>query len=230
MTAMAIPPVPSLLACSLSKERPPQRAFDWNRGSWEHYFSGVAGVPEHLATLPDGVDRQRIAKVVRARLNEGRQVEAFVTAMIWGHGTNGYGPWRTGRVITGSSSPAGQPVDAPVVEKLAESATIASSEGAGAAYRYLNNEGHIKHLGPAFFTKWIYFVTAAGDAYGAQGAPILDKVVMEWMNAHTDLALHPYYTADYTTYLETLDVWASAQGVTPVKVEETIFLLARSGS
>jgi hypothetical protein len=53
------------------------------------------------------------------------------------------------------------------------------------AFRLLNNSGHIKYLGGAFFTKWISFASARTSIDAEEVAPILDKRVRDWINKHT---------------------------------------------
>jgi len=71
-----------------------------------------------------------------------------------------------------------------VVDKLAQSVTIALRDGAVEGYRLVNNtDGKVAGLGPAFFTKWRYFVTARGDASSRVAAPVLDVLVLTWLRA-----------------------------------------------
>jgi hypothetical protein len=96
----------------------------------------------------------------------------FVTAVLaWGNGIRGYGPYRTGAVLTQSgasdrleSALAGLRHDAPSVETVVE------------AYEQFMTTDKVPTLGPAFFTKILYF---AGYRRGRGGVQplILDSVV-----------------------------------------------------
>jgi hypothetical protein len=94
-------------------------------------------------------------------------------------------------------------------------------------FRYLNNysRGRIKHLGPAFFTKWLYAATARGVHDYHKAAPVLDDRVLRWVNSHTNLTLRHWRTDDYAAYLDALTVWGAS--VKPARaavgVEEAIF-------
>lgn len=98
-----------------------------------------------------------------------------------------------------------------------------------AGYRFLNTQdGKISNLGPAFFTKWLYFVTADGSVDGGpQAAPILDVLVLNWLRTKADLRLRTGWTVDYETYLDLLTTWGKPYGIHRAGVEERIFRLIR---
>ncbi|MDM8086420.1 hypothetical protein QUV83_16735 [Cellulomonas cellasea] len=155
---------------------------------------------------------------------------AFTVAMIWGHGTTGYGPYRTARVLTAEKKPKGHTVAPNVRSRLTESVEVARAAGAVEGYRFLNNKpGRIAGLGPAFFTKWLYFVTARGEAGSPNAAPVLDALVISWLSTYAQVTLRPGRTDDYARYLEILDSWGAPHGLAPAEVEERIFMLIRDG-
>ena len=216
------PPVPALLE-PLLKNPTEQRGFPWRREHWSRLdrFDGVAVA---LDALPETVDRDSTRIAVQSRLSSDQFIGAFVAAMVWGYGTTGYGPARTERVLTGAYSHG---TLRPVVEvSLRQSVTIARDQGSVAAYRYLNNEGHIPYLGPAFFTKWLYFITATAGVTDPEAAPILDAQVIRWLRSHSELHLKPGLTADYERYIVTLRAWGTRHGLSPAQVEREIFGLA----
>lgn len=216
------PPVPALLGPLLAHPTD-QRAFPWKREHWSHLdrFDGVA---EALDALPATVDRESTRVAVQSQLASDQLLGAFAAAMVWGYGTTGYGPARTERVLTGAYSHG---TLRPVVEvSLRQSVTIARDQGSVAAYRYLNNEGHIPYLGPAFFTKWLYFITATAGVTDPEAAPILDAQVIRWLRSHSELHLKPGLTADYERYIVTLRAWGTRHGLSPAQVEREIFGLA----
>lgn len=222
-------PVPSALAAALSIPTTPQGPFTWSREGWTRWLASVDGVPGFLATHPTKVDRAETAAVVQRELAAGRTASAFVAAMIWGHGRSGYGAYRTAAVLTRQRRPEGLPADPVVVAKLTEAARLAAEgDGGGvAAFRWLANEGRVPGLGPAFYTKWVYFSSATDGHHAASAAPILDAVVQEWMLEHAGVRLRTWRTADYEHYVELLRQWGSEHGRTAVQVEEQIFRIAR---
>lgn len=65
---------------------------------------------------------------------------------MWGQGRTGYGPYRLKEILA-------EPL---VADVLAKAGGTLREQGAVAAYRVLN--GAVKGLGPAFFTKLLYFL------------------------------------------------------------------------
>lgn len=211
----------------LSGHLPPQRAFRYSPDHWRAWTGHLDGVGEVLEGLPPALDRATTATVVNNVLT-GQVAAAFAVAMIWGHGTSGYGPYRTAAVLTASRRPAGLPLSPAVEDRLRESATVARDRGPVEGYRYLNNSpGKIAGLGPAFFTKWLYFVTVRGSMGTASAAPILDALVLGWLAARA-VPLRAGCTDDYARYVELLGSWGKPHGLAPAEVEERIFRLIRN--
>src|SRR5690606_20850582 len=71
-----------------------QRSFTYGLGSWLRNAESLAGVREVLESLPPAIDRTEAARRVETLL-ETNPAGAFVVAMVWGHGSTGYGPYRT---------------------------------------------------------------------------------------------------------------------------------------
>jgi len=200
--------------------------FAFSRERWLAWTEHLDGVPAVVESLPGSVDRATTARVVEDLL-PSNVAGAFTAAMIWGHGSSGYGPFRTARVLSGAKQPRGVGLSDAVVERLAQSVTIARRDGAVEGYRFLNNtDGKIAGLGPAFFTKWLYFVTARGDASSRVAAPVLDVLVLTWLGAR-GVRLRAGYTDEYARYVDTLRDWGEPHGLAPAEVEERIFRLIR---
>lgn len=85
---------------------------------------------------------------VRAAERSESWAEAFVATQVWGYGGIGYGPHRTRQVLARPNADA----------VLTETVSLLVDEGAVAAYEALNT---LHGLGPAFFTKFLYFVGLA---------------------------------------------------------------------
>lgn len=221
--------IPDSLIEKLENPFDPQGAFSYSVGRWREWTGHLPGVQGVLADLPGEVDRRDVATRVDALLPENPQ-GAFVVSMIWGHGSSNYGPYRTACVLTGSKAPKSTSVSDDVVDKLSESVTVARELGAVEGYRYLNNRGgKMSGLGPAFFTKWLYFITARGQAGARAAAPVLDALVLEWLRRSADVRLRPGRTDDYARYLALLEEWGAPYGKTAVEVEERIFRAVRTG-
>lgn len=194
----------------------------------------VHDLPEVLAlleALPDRIDRHMVAQAVSTELAAGRVLPGFMAAMVWGWGDKGgRGAVRTRWALTGVSGSGKAvsllPVEDSVALKLKEGADTVRRLGAVEGFRAMNNQARIKHLGPSYFTKWLYFTSAAAGPEGADAAPILDERIIEWLGETQGLWFKAGSTPAYADYLRLLTAWGAEFGRTPVQVETEIFRLA----
>jgi hypothetical protein len=215
------------LAAVLAQPPVPQRSFPWNRFAWSTAMYDLPDVQKVLDVLPDRVDRDSIRDVVAVQLKDGGVLPAFVSAMVWGYGDSGYGPTRVRWVLTGVKTGADEaPVRGDVAELLRTAAETVRAQGPVEGFRYMNNDGRIKYLAGAFFTKWLYFASATTSADDSNAAPILDKQVHDWLQREAGISVNIHRTQDYQRYLEVLKGWGNAYSRTPVQVEKAIFGLA----
>lgn len=218
---------PAELAALLVEPHVPQQAFAWPKDRWIRWFDGHDGVREVLQGLEDSIDRRRGVELIQGLLAREDVAPAFVVAMVWGHGWSGYGPYRSAAVLTASRRPSGRSLDRAVVTRLEESARLAREEGGASAFRYLSNEGRIAGLGSAFFTKWLYFASAADGPNSSSAAPVLDRLVLDWLKSVANVRLRAGRTRDYERFVDLLRLWGEPYGRSAVQVEETIFRLIR---
>lgn len=225
-----IPVVPDMLAVRLSNELPSQASFSWRRQPWNPVVHDVPDALDTLQSLPDRLDREIVREAVQRNLSRDRVLGAFVPVYVWGW-PGGVGPSRTRRVLTGvrTRDNFDAPVDETIRDRLLEGAAIVQQSGAEEGFRFLNNEGKIKHLGGAFFTKWLAYTSMVKSIDGPEVAPILDKRVRDWIAVHTinRVDLSTKSTPDYCRYLDLLDIWGGAYGRTRTQVELAIFELTR---
>lgn len=136
-------------------------------------------------------------------------VKAFLASMIWGYGLVGYGPYRTERIFTRDSTTE----DKEAIEQLVEIAGIAQSAGGVAAFDYVATQRrsgapYLKYLGPAFGTKFLYFLTKASSV---PTTPVLDSVVHGWLQQHApevaSVSLSWWDTSSYERYVDLLHSW-----------------------
>ncbi|MEQ8436534.1 MAG: hypothetical protein RIB65_03520 [Ilumatobacter fluminis] len=90
------------------------------------------------------------------------------------------------------------------------------------AYRFLANEGRLRHLGPAFGTKYLHFVPQATSGE----ALVLDAIVCRAIRKLADISLRPWQwrTAMYERYLSLVDGLAGDIGIAPSDVEMLLFV------
>ncbi len=214
-------PLPQVLDARIDAGFKAQGAFSWGKPHWIERLGDVEGATDLLKDLPPQIDRSAVAGVVRSGVAEGNVVGAFCAVMAWGYGTDGRGRYRVATMLQGERIGG---IDG-VRERLADGLRLAVADGAIPAFRYLNNEGHILHLGPAFFTKWLSFGTVVEDPYGAQVAPIFDKRVRDWLADH-GISLRGDRTSGYEGYVALLTDWSGVTGWTAAQLESTIFALS----
>lgn len=131
--------------------------------SWAKHEPPVHGVEGWLS-------RRQVLDLAVAADDVESCFEVFVHAMAWGYGDNGYGPYRTGRIIEEAGSPHN-------CGGFVDELKGAAAEGWRSGYEFLKDHSP-KYLGPAFGTKLLYFVSPSSDR-----APILDLIVSDWLKA-----------------------------------------------
>lgn len=186
-----------------------------------------SGFFESLGT--DRLDRTRAVELAPAIEDETSAVQVFLLAMLWGYGPVGYGPFRTRRIL-----------DRPeAASELLEVAREAEQHGGLAAFELVARRREqgvtfLKWLGPAFGTKYIYFLTANDPKHPP--APVMDSVVNRWFLTHSPecpLITDYWHAPSYETYLASLDRWAEDLGrefQCSIRPDDIEYLIFASGS
>jgi hypothetical protein len=114
--------------------------------------------PEQLPREGETISRGQVFDVAAtARQNQG-WLPLLAAAYTWGYGTTGYGGRRFAQIAAREG----------VEDTLAQAVAALDADGAAAAYHRLRRA--IKGLGPAFYTKFLYFA-ATSDTPGP--APVI---------------------------------------------------------
>jgi hypothetical protein len=181
--------------------RPEQCGSRWTPAIWTHRLPDYAA---YLAGIPDRIDRAAVvARFARAERDEVTCKEAFVTAMLWGHGLHSYGAYRTNRVLN----------DMTAGPRLLGALRKVRSEGGPAGFDYLAAH-RLKGLGVSLGTKFLYFARAGHDNVTA--APILDRVVRRWLGKNTEWwPRMDWWSQDYARFCDLVTAWAADLGVRP---------------
>lgn len=213
-------------------DRQPQSEFAWKPASWHRRFKNISvghgvdlrkavetvqeNAPGESGSQRSTVNREIVTTLFKPETlrsgseNQRRQavVTAFVASMVWGYGQVGYGPYRTERVLTSSPN---------AIDSLVEVAQIAQDPKRGGleAFKHIQKErqrpgDYLKYLGPAFGTKYLYFLTKASSDVGT--TPVMDALVAKWFRRYaTSIAgfnLSWWDSASYERYLLALETWA----------------------
>lgn len=186
-----------------------QPEIDWSRGRW---MSRLPSYPI-FERLPNMLDREQVKGVCAgSTVSEDSAVDAFLTAMAWGYGNVGYGPWRVEQALR----------DSHAKQKVYRVAAALDQDGPLAAYRLFATECRLTKIGPAFATKFLYFVDSGKhDTH----ALILDRLVAKWLLLRADYPVNPvpWSPTAYQDYLDRMHEWAAALRVTPAALELAMF-------
>lgn len=224
--------VPHSLALRLAEDLPEQKGFGWNKEKWATVVHDVPDAKRILDVLPPLLDREAVRSVVQENLGREKILGAFVPVLIWG-GPGGYGPFRARSILTGDRSRTNwdAPVDGCIRDRLVQGSNIVRERGAIDAFYFMNNDGHVKYLGGAFFTKWLAFSSMTESVEGEDVAPIFDKRVRDWIARNVEpkvrTGLRTDRTQGYSAYLSLLDQWRAPFNRTRTQVELAIFDLTR---
>ncbi|MEV4680698.1 hypothetical protein [Streptomyces kurssanovii] len=199
------------------------QAIPFDRDRWLPLLPGTGWWPAELDDCPrvgrrPHVDRRTVFGTARrANTSEGRR-HLLVAALVWGSGTRAQSVARRARTFTESST---QDIES----RLEAGLCLLREQGAVAAYFAFNNDQKIRQLGPAFFTKVLYF--AGHEQHVGPWRPlILDSVVARALRAAdpgTRWRGTGWTTPRYDRYLSLVHDHAREAGVLPDQVEAALF-------
>lgn len=185
--------------------------------SWPPELDQLDPDPEHPGHLR--INRDDVFRVA-ASGGGHRLVRAAVAAYVWGVGKSAFLVGRMVRAFTANKDK--------IEETLAQVDRVLRTEGAVAAYASMlpDRENHLKFVGPAYFTKHLYFT---GYRIGVPGPRplILDARVvgaLSSVDGFAGIASSGWPADTYRKYLEYCD----ASDREPDKVEAELFLAGRA--
>jgi hypothetical protein len=198
--------VPLVRGCSGVAE---EQEVSWAPARWEAALGGLDGVPEEAVRSGSISRRHGREAATAARRGEIGPRGFLITAMAWGFGAIGYGPWRTAAML---ATPG-------VEDRVAAILRIAHRDGARAVYEAVSGPYRLPRLGPVFATKLIYF--AGHDSIAPGPKPlVLDRVVGTLLAHHgAPLRWQAFHADSYLTYLDLVTTLAARANATPDDVE-----------
>ncbi|WP_236728511.1 hypothetical protein [Mycolicibacterium obuense] len=165
-----------------------ERAYDnWAKYRsewWTRYFTGEMAHfwPSRLdQTEPDQNAYRWISRgdifALAAAGSEHRELHTAVAAYVWGLGKNAYSIGRLVRAFTANADT--------VEDNLRNAASILERDGAVAAYESMLRGGtsQTKFMGPAYFTKFLFFIGYQNPAVTGLRPLVLDKRVATELRA-----------------------------------------------
>lgn len=205
------------------------QAINFDPDRWRRLLPDRALWPDALDDRPrvskwPQVDRATVLQIGAQADDPLGALRLYVASSVWGAGTRARSVHRQIQVL----------VDTPpdvVGSRLQAAIRVLRSEGAIAAFAALRTgSGRIHGLGPSFFTKVLYFASAAAGDYQPL---ILDRFVVASLNRAgvTDWPPSMWTTDQYGRYLAWAHEWATAWdgGVTADVVEYQLFADGKTG-
>ena len=163
------------------------------------------------------IARRDVAALAIDSTPTGR-VRLLVAAYAWGTGSSGFLLGRNTRWLKGDLHEVGI--------RLATAAQTLQEGGAGAAYSSMLHGGPaaVAYIGPAYFTKYLYFAASSVTVPGLRPL-ILDRRVASALRSHTDLGIskQSWSVAEYEAYLSRAAAFAEQHGADPDAVELALF-------
>jgi hypothetical protein len=189
------------------------------RKAWQHRFPDDADVLALCRRCPDSVSRRDLEALARDVLGGACAARRlFLSAMMWGFGTVGYGAWRTQQMLNTPDFAA----------QLADAFRSVRDGQLDDAYRTVS----LAQCGPAFLTKFLY---AAGLGTGATPLPlVLDSRVAAALThllpyedygqvCRTCSGMVVHDVGAYLRYVALVDGWAHALSVRADAIEYCLF-------
>lgn len=157
---------------------------------WQRYFTGDLAhfwPPQLDAKVKDDgspvLSRDNVFAIATTNA-EHRELHTAVAAYVWGIGKNAYSIRWMVRAFTRNTDV--------VEDKLRLAASVLENDGPVAAYKamFRGGEANMKFMGPAYFTKFLFFIGYKDTA--AELRPlILDKRVATALRKRPDFPLQP---------------------------------------
>lgn len=167
-----------------TEERPYSNWAKYRSEWWTRYFSDglVHFWPPELDQLElddNGyrwISRDDVFRIA-ATESDHRELHTAVAAYVWGLGKNAYSIGRMVRAFTANADT--------VEQNLRTAAAIQATEGTVAAYEAMLPGGvaKTKHMGPAYFTKFLFFVGGRNPAGDGLRPLVLDSRVATALRA-----------------------------------------------
>ncbi|USA02728.1 hypothetical protein NCG97_21945 [Streptomyces lydicamycinicus] len=201
-----------------------EQAVSFNPDQWITRLPNDEWWPKRLDDLPcvgrwPAVDRRTVFHMAEdANTSEGRR-ELLMAALVWGTGTKAREVARRARIFRENDLDW-------LDERICSAKAEVDRGDPVAAYRVLNDRyARVKHFGPAFFSKLLYFATA-GCISGGHWPLIIDSNValaLNELSAQEWRVDERWDSGKYTSYLELAHLWAEQWGTEPDVVERRLF-------
>ena len=198
------------------------QAIWWDPSKWQtpNLKAAVQLVAEHTDARADErslITRQNVFDLITSQHDP---MTGFVGAMIWGYGINGLGPHRV-ETLVGDAG-------ARIRGKL-DGIADAAGEDAAAAWDAFTAKHKIDGLGPAFASKYAYFVAFADGPPATDTPPLIVDANTSWaMWDLMQLARSVERRSGYLEYVHIAVEWAREARVRADTVEWALFEIGKA--
>ncbi|MFD4903934.1 8-oxoguanine DNA glycosylase OGG fold protein [Kitasatospora purpeofusca] len=207
------------------------QAIPFDKDRWIPLLPDATWWPAELDDCPrvgrwPRVDRRTVFSVACRAATAETNRHLLVAALVWGTGTKAREVRRRGRIFAHTSA-------AELDARLGAALTALREKGAAEAYWAFNNDHRIPHLGPAFFTKVLYF--AGDEAVSGPHRPlILDSVAVTVLKelgiVDERWPVSGWKTNQYRQYLVAAHNLARQRAVRPDQIEAALFRRGKQAS
>lgn len=166
---------------------------------------GVTVSPAHWARFGLWADhpgdllrlsRNDVTAVARRCRETNDWLPLLITSYAWGYGRRGVGPARLSRIFDGTPRVAALPKPE-INHRLAGAVEALDSHGPSAAYNFLLAEWRIPALGPAFFSKFLYFADRAVSGERCRALILDSRLARSMRRIWERRAAEPYAAGGY---------------------------------
>jgi hypothetical protein len=231
-TEVAEPPdILGTLVGGLENQQPVlDHAVPWNFEAWRAGLTLAEGLEDDtrmalvkaasaLHVLHDSsISRRGIFDFVNSP--DRSEIDGFLAVMAWGHGTTGYGWWRTARA---AASRRGNQYRK-LCNRIQVQVEAARRSPESAFDSWSHKDSRIMFVGPAFASKLAYFAVA-DDRAGRRRPLIADDNTAWSFWALTNITDTRTSREKYQSYITVLHHWAAATDLRPDAFERGLFLI-----
>lgn len=196
------------------------QAIRWQREHWA--TDKLDGLQVELDAIAEGCkadgDSLLIARRHVLEMADGDAIRQFLSSMVWGYGTAGYGPERVGEIVRHAG---------PGLRTKLENQRHAAQLGPQQAWTSFKFSDHLRGLGPAFASKFAYF--AAYERSESPLKPLIVDLNTSWaMWKLIKLPRSVERQDTYVQYVEEAHRWADEIGCRADDVEWALFELGKN--
>jgi hypothetical protein len=205
-------------------------AVPWNFEAWQAGFGLAEGLEDDtraalikaasdLHSLHDSsIARRDVFGFVNSQNRSW--IDGFLATMAWGHGTTGYGWWRTARAAASRRrNQYGK-----LCDRVRAQVEAARRSPESAFDSWSRKDSRISFVGPAFASKLAYF--SVPDESAAHRRPLIADDNTAWSFwAFTNITDTRTSREKYESYIRVLHGWAAATKLRPDAFERALFLV-----